>query len=110
MSVARRASTSARLPPVWLCTLTGGDEEQEIVLADPAMQVDDGCRDVLAECDFFRGHGELGRNGIAHFLRGETNSAHKRMADSQAAHDDVQRVRQLSGEAESIRRWRATDR
>ena len=76
----------------------GGDEEQQIILADAAMQVDDGGRDILAERNFLGGHGELGRDRIAHFPRRQSNGAHKRVADAQAAHDDVERVRQLSGE------------
>src|ERR1700722_18040177 len=77
----------------------GGDEEQQIILADTTMQVHDGCRDVLTKRYFLSRHGEFDRDRVAHFLGGETNGAHERVADPQAAHDDVERVRQLSDEA-----------
>lgn len=38
----------------------GGDQEQQIILSDAAMQIGDGCRDVLAERNFLSGHGEFG--------------------------------------------------
>src|SRR3984957_15540737 len=76
----------------------GGDEEQQIILADTTMQVHDGCRDVLTKRNFLSRHGEFDRDRVAHFLGGETNGAHERVADPQAAHDDVERVRQLSRE------------
>ena len=41
----------------------GGDEEQQIILADTTVQVDDGCRDILTEGNFLGGHGEFGRIG-----------------------------------------------
>src|SRR5262249_10957571 len=77
----------------------GGDQEQEIVLADAPVQVDDGCRHILTKHDFLSGYGELRADRITHFLRREPNRAHEWVADAQAAHDDVKRGRKLGREA-----------
>ncbi len=98
MSVASRREHFREIAASLALHADGGDEEQQIILADPTMQIDDGRRDILAERNFLGGYGELGRDRVAHFPGGKSDRAHERVADPQAAHDDVERVRQLGGE------------
>ena len=66
MSVASRREHFRQIAASLTLHADGGDQEQQIVLADATMQIDDGRRDILAKRNFLGGDGEFGaRSGRA---------------------------------------------
>src|SRR5262245_33606354 len=74
-------------------------EEREIGLSHPLCQMIEGYFLLQPERDLVRQYGKLGSDRIGHFTRDESERDAKRVAGAKAAHDDVERVGQLLGEA-----------
>jgi len=74
------------------------DQEQEIFLPYPAVEVLHGSSNVRTKRDLVRRHSKFSAYGIGHFLRNQAERRRKGMADANTADNYIYRVRQLLGE------------
>ena len=94
----RRDRISARLPPVWAWVPTETVRNNRSAWPTRRYRLSSALRDVQTEGDLVGKHAEFGADRIGHFPGHEGERTGQRQADPNAAHDDVDGVRQLIGE------------